>query len=578
MAIPTLRRSCVIALLLCAAAPSLPARDPGPTAPPNREIQALAREIFAWRARTQPCTGDDIPRLERPAGWQPDFSPNALAASRAALAAFTARLEALPAEAWSRSDSVDYLLLRSALERVRWELDILKLPHRDPAFYVQQTLGSLYELLLIGSPMTEARMTEVITRLRAIPKTLQDAKVNLDAPVQPFARTALSDLEGVRERLRVVGNSLVEIASPAQRKDLEHAIQEAAVALEEYAGWLRAGLARMEPAFSPGRDRYLSYLRAIALNPLTPEEMLVLGRAEVDRAVVFEALERNRNSVLPEPQIFATIEDQIEQCRKDEIAIRAFLREKNLLTIPAWLRHYGNRPTPPQVQALAHLGVPDDLTSESRLDEDAFAYIPPPAPGLSYFRKACALDPRPIIIHEGVPGHFFQMALSWAHENPVRRRYVDSGPNEGWGFYVEEMMLQAGIFDDDRPRTREIIYNFMRLRALRVEVDIRLALGEFTLEEGGDYLARMVPMDRATAVDEARFFAATPGQAITYQIGKIQIQKFLRDARAVLAERFNLREFHDYVAKNGNVPIALQRWEYLGLRDEIDVLWPRRGK
>lgn len=576
MAVTTLRRLCVIALLLCAAAPSLPGRESAP--PPNRELQALAGEFFAWRARTQPCTGDDIPRLERPAGWHPDYSPGALAASRTALAAFTARLGALPAVAWSRSDSVDYLLLRSMMERVRWELDILKLPHRDPAFYVHQTLGSVYELLLIGSPMTERRMAEVITRLRAIPRTVQDAKVNLHAPVRSFARTALSDLEGVRERLGEVGKSLKALAAPARQKDLEHAIQEAAVALEEYAGWLRAGLERMQTAFSPLRDHYLHYLRAIALNPLSPEEMLVMGRAEYDRAVVFETLERNRNSALPEPQIFATIEDQIEQCRKDEIAIRAFLREKNLLTIPGWLRHYGNRPTPPQVQALSHMGVPDDLTSESRLDEDAFAYIPPPAPGLSYFRKACALDPRPIIIHEGIPGHYFQMALSWAHENPVRRRYVDSGPNEGWGFYVEEMMLQAGLFDDDRPRTREIIYNFMRLRALRVEVDIRLALGEFTLEEGGDYLARMVPMDQATAVDEAGFFAATPGQAITYQIGKIQIQKFLRDARVVLAERFNLREFHDYVAKNGNVPIALQRWEYLGLRDEIDVLWPSPGK
>jgi hypothetical protein len=55
--------------------------------------------------------------------------------------------------------------------------------------------------------------------------------------------------------------------------------------------------------------------------------------------------------------------------------------------------------------------------------------------------------------------------------NPIRRHCYDSVANEGIGFYAEEMMLQAGLFDDN-PHTREIIYNFMRLRALRVEVDV----------------------------------------------------------------------------------------------------------
>ena len=127
-------------------------------------------------------------------------------------------------------------------------------------------------------------------------------------------------------------------------------------------------------------------------------------------------------------------------------------------------------------------------------------------------------------------------------------------------------MLQAGLFDDS-PHTREIIYNFMRLRALRVEVDVNLALGEFTLEQAAKYLEQKVPMDEQTAQQEAIAFSTGPGQAITYQIGKLQIIKFLADARMQQGEKFNLRAFHDFVWKNGNVPIALQRWEYFG-RDE----------
>ena len=108
------------------------------------------------------------------------------------------------------------------------------------------------------------------------------------------------------------------------------------------------------------------------------------------------------------------------------------------------------------------------------------------------------MDPRPLTVHEGIPGHYFQLCLSWKQEDPIRRHYYDSGANEGIGFYAEEMMLQAGLFDDS-PHTREIIYNFMRLRALRVEVDVKLALGEFTLEQAAKYLEEKVPMDSQTA-------------------------------------------------------------------------------
>jgi uncharacterized protein (DUF885 family) len=105
-----------------------------------------------------------------------------------------------------------------------------------------------------------------------------------------------------------------------------------------------------------------------------------------------------------------------------------------------------------------------------------------------------------------------------------------------------------------------------------VEVDVKLALGEFTIQDAAHYLETMVPMDAKTALEEAASFAATPGQAITYEIGKLQILAFLADARLKQGDRFSLRAFHDYVWKNGNVPIALQRWELLGLNDELKHL------
>jgi len=133
------------------------------------------------------------------------------------------------------------------------------------------------------------------------------------------------------------------------------------------------------------------------------------------------------------------------------------------------------------------------------------------------------------------------------------------------------LLLQAGLFDFS-PRSREIIYSYARLRALRVEVDIRLATGDFSIEQAADYLARTVPMDRETALEEAVFFAFNPGQAISYQVGKLQILGFLADAKLDRGEAFSLREFHDFLMRNGNVPIALQRWEYLGRKDALHRL------
>jgi uncharacterized protein (DUF885 family) len=180
-----------------------------------------------------------------------------------------------------------------------------------------------------------------------------------------------------------------------------------------------------------------------------------------------------------------------------------------------------------------------------------------------------ARDPRTLIAHEGV--HYYQLARSWAQANPIRRHYYDSGSNEGIGFYTEEMLLQAGLFDDS-PRSREIIYNFMRLRALRVAVDVRLALGQLSIDTAAEVLAQRVPMDLATARAEASFFASEPGQAITYQIGKLQVLRYLSDARLAQGDRFSLRAFHDALLEQGNVPIALQRFETLGASDELSLL------
>ena len=543
---------------------------------PNPQLQALAQEFFEWRRVQQPAGGDDIPRVERPDGWVPDFSLQALGESQAQYRRFKRRLGELDRESWTLSDQVDARLLLSAIERVYWELEILQTPYRNPLFYVDQTLGSLFELLILSSPISEKRAENLLVRLEHIPLTLDSARQNLVRPVRPFATATIDTLAGIGQRLETMSLALKTEFPAGLHQRLDDSVQNAVAGLEEYSAWLASRLDTMQTAFAIGPVSYQWFLSQVALIPYTPGELLSQGRQAWEHAVALDAIEHNRNRELPELPVFENGEQQIRAAAVKEEEIRNFLQTNRLMSVPDWLQHYRYRLMPAHLEPLAFMGVTDDLTSETRLDEDAFSYIREPSLELSYFALSAARDPRPLTIHEGIPGHYYQLALSWTHPNPIRRRYFDSGANEGIGFYVEELMLRAGMFDFS-PKSREIIYSFMRLRALRVEVDIRLAVGDFTIEQAGEYLARTVPMDRATANQEAVFFAFNPGQAISYQIGKLQILSFLSDTRLEEGDQFSLLEFHDYLMRNGNVPIALQRWEYLGKDDEILRLGVLRG-
>jgi len=526
-------------------------------------LDKLANDFWAWRAKYAPFTGDDVNRIERPGGTR-DWSGASIDKQRKDLAEFEARWKKLDASSWSIPHQVDYRLIGSALARVRWELDINPRWKRDPNFYIDQTLTAVVEALTVPGPYDAAHSREILTRIENIQSILHQGAENLDKPPAPFASVAIQALENIRPRLHQMANSLAK-STTLNEEGLNSATDRAADALERFREKLREMVPSLPNETAVGRDAYLFFLKNVALIPYSPEDLLAMGKEEWNRAVAFEALEKNRNHNVPPLKTADNVDNWIKEAAEKELQIRKFLEERSILAVPNWVQHYTLRPMPEYLRALQGFGETDDFTSPSRLKENCIRYLTEPSGKLGYFWQATAEDPRPITVHEGIPGHYFQLCLSWKHDDPIRRHYYDSGANEGIGFYAEEMMLQSGLFDDS-PHTREIIYNFMRLRALRVEVDVKLALGEFTLDQAAKYLQERVPMDEQTARQEAIAFSTGPGQAITYQIGKLQIIKFLADTRMQQGEKFNLRTFHDFVWKNGNVPIALQQWEYLGSR------------
>ncbi len=536
--------------------------------PVTESLDKLADDFWAWRAKYAPFTRDDVNRIERPGGTR-DWSRAKIDNHRKDLNEFEARWKKLDVSGWPVPKQVDYRLIGSALSRVHWELDINPRWKRDPTFYIEQTLTPVVEALTVPAPYGETHSREILTRIENIPSILQQGEANLEKASAPFATVAIRALENIRPRLRDMASALLRsTATTLKDQELNSATNRAADTLEHFRAKLREQLPSLPKETALGREAYVFFLKNVALLPYSSEELLAMGLQEWNRAVAFEAYEVERNRGVPPLKTAENTDSWIKDAAAKELQIREFLHKHGILTVPDWVQHYTLRPMPEYLHALEGFGETDDFTSPSRLKDNCIRYVDPPSGNLGYFWRATAQDPRPITVHEGIPGHYFQLCLSWKHEDPIRRHYYDSGANEGIGFYAEEMMLQAGLYDDS-PHTREIIYNFMRLRALRVEVDVKLALGQFTLEQAAKYLQEKVPMDSQTARQEAIAFSTGPGQAITYQIGKLQITKFLAEARLQQGEKFNLRAFHDFVWKNGNVPIALQRWEYLCASDEV---------
>jgi hypothetical protein len=535
----------------------------------RKQLDDLSESFWTWRATEQPFTNDDIPRIERAADFEVNWSPAAVKKYQTQIVDFEKQWRAIDITGASVADQIDYRLVGSAIARVYWELDVFPMWKENPFYYVDQSLGSVYAALLPKPPITPAREAIILSRLEHMPVVLEAGKANLTDIRAPYVRATLSELKQVEMRMQRFHDGLLPVLSAANKPRFEKAEAVAVKALIDYRAWVSAlPVGKLQEKTAVGREDYIWFLRNVALMKYSPEDMLRMGKQEWERSVAFETLAQAASTGVPEVPFYGTMEKQLTAEKENELAIRKYMVTHGVLSDPAEVKHYYYLPTPPYIAPLGFMGVTDDLTGPSRLEEDGTSYKGMPRPTTNFWGSITGRDTRPLTLHEGSVGHYFQMAWSWRHPDPIRRHYYDSESNEGIGFYAEEMALQAGLFDDS-PHMKEAIYGMMRLRALRVEVDVKLALDQFTLEQAADYLTNVVPMDRGTATSEAIMFASTPGQAITYQIGKLDIIRMMSDARLKQGSAFRLQTFHDFVWLNGNLPFSLQRWEMLG--DPADV-------
>lgn len=531
-------------------------------------LSELAQRFWEWRSHQQPRSHDDIPRLYRPKHWIPRWSSRDVEKYLQDVSNFESELHTLKhnASGFDREDLIDVKLLESACARVRWEIEFLEIWRRFPRFYIDQTIGVIFDLLLPPNPTSQI-IDEIRNLLSHFPIILEDAKKNLDRyAYREFAEISIKDLANIENQMKEMCDALIQNISIQDADKFRIEVSKGATSLAQFRDWLSVHVSGFNSARTVGRKNFEWFLSHVAFIPYSIEELIHIGEIEFDRATYLETIYINKYKDVRLPELPKDAKTQSENEKKLELEVRKFYEDESLLTQPPTLKHYLNAPRPTYLEPIRWLGVTDDLTGPKRVHENGVSYVPTPHVDMPYFYAANARDPRAGIVHEGA--HYQQLAISWRHPREIRRHYFDSGVNEGLAFYNEEMLLAAGLFDD-APHSQTLMFNFMKLRALRAIIDVSLVTGRMSIEEATDYLSKKVPMDIETAREEAIFFASFPGQGMTYQIGKTQIISLLADSRRLLKEKFTLRHFHDFLWLNGNVPLSLLRWSYLDDYSEV---------
>jgi uncharacterized protein (DUF885 family) len=162
--------------------------------------------------------------------------------------------------------------------------------------------------------------------------------------------------------------------------------------------------------------------------------------------------------------------------------------------------------------------------------------------------------------HEGIPGHHLQIAISGELSGlPEFRKHAwVTAYGEGWGLYAERLADEMGLYGT--PLDRLGMLSNDSLRACRLVVDTGLHALGWSRTQAVAYMVANSPMDEGHLRAEVDRYVGSPGQALAYMLGRLEIQRLRAEAEARLGERFDIRAFHDTVLTSGPLPLpALAR-------------------
>jgi len=545
----------------------------------DAEFDAAVAELLPryWRLFPTEATAAGVHDHD---GELEDLSAAGIARARALFAGTLARIEPLAPDALSLERRVDREILLGWLRWRLLDLDRLQSWKTSPGLYVDLASNAVFNLFVRESAPAMDRARAVQARLGKMPRLFDAARANLDDGVSRLAvETAIRDAQGA---VAFFDGGVRDFLGAAMQGDaaLTQALEDedaAASAVKSFLAFLEKDLLpRARGSYALGRELFVLKSKHANGVDLSPEEIAARGAAEVERlraemaGVASQLLPGGSvaDAIARAGRDHPTAERLIAAYRERQDELRAFVVDRKLATIPGQ-------------DKLVLMETPEfarSMISAAVFTAGAFETVDP----TTYYvvTPVEATLPKPeqeaqlvvdhalglidvVSIHEAYPGHHVAHLHALAVPSPTRKLVSHWVFDEGWAHYAEQMVVDAGYHAG--PAIRIFQQKDALLRACRMVVDPKIALGEMTWEDARAYFESRCHQGAVTAEMEARRAALNPATVYTYTLGKLWIQALAEKERKRLSASFALGEFHDRLLAHGSVPLPLLAKAYFGV-------------
>jgi uncharacterized protein (DUF885 family) len=540
------------------------------------ELAKFFSDYFEETLRDSPEYATQIGRHEYDDRWS-DLSKEGRARRRSHLEQALTKADSFSKSPLSDEDRLSVDLLRYDL---RTQLDAYEL--QTYLVRVGQLFGfhnNVYTIVDRMPSFTVKDCENIIARLHAIPLYIdQNIEIMNEAISHQITQPKIvSDL--------VIGQLTTQVGQDADKTALlfflkkmppsipeaerERLRKEATAAFEnDFRPAWRKVLAYMQTTYSAhvrpgvgisslpnGKEDYQILIRRLTTTNETPEEIHKIGLAEVDRIegeMLAIARQTGFQGTVSELELRLANDPDQKFHSKDEMLIYCRNAAKIIEPdLPNQFKHiplllYGVRAIPEDREAAtasnAQAPSPDGSTPGWF---NLQAYQP---------EKQVKYDKEALVLHEAVPGHIFQISL--AHSLPglpdFRKFYNNSAYAEGWALYAESLGSELGMYKDPYNKFGQLASE--RFRAARLVIDTGIHAMGWSREQAQDYLKAHAPTENLAEVDR---YISWPAQALAYKTGQLEIMKLRHQAEAQLGPKFDVRDFHDAVLRNGALPMEL---------------------
>lgn len=465
-----------------------------------------------------------------------------------------ARLDRVVEDSLGIEKWIDYKALLADMDTQIFLLEEIEAWKSWPTLYADGCIDGIYALLM--SPDKTNLESNLASRLSAIPDVVGRARENLTAPSRLHCEVASRSL---RDFVPFIEGLSAEMESFSLDPAL---IVSASASLTGFADYLDSLALDADPVFALGYDNFTRYLDLKHMIRDDPEDLVAYAEIVLSRAKErWEALPRDAGG-----QAFDTTadlalkpEDVLDYYRVEAESAFAFIERHDLMTLSG-----GARLEIAAAPAFLKSLVPGyAYNPPGALDDEQVGrfYVPLPTvldrdAKITYQRDFTGGKLAGPVIHEAFPGHHLQITTANRSLSYIRRLQADTFTIEGWALYCEELMAEQGY---GGPAQMRRVLEGVIFRAARVIVDVKLQLGEYSLEEAVGFMMNETGAPRDFITREVRRYAVEPGQPMSYIIGKREIMRLRDDAMGEMGDDFTLRAFHDNLLSCGSIQLNLLR-------------------